>query len=84
MYFVYSVYYTLIASTCFKHYLLIFRRRCINNDWYIESYYVGWLLPGLEFNSNPGSSQPTYFALNIPIAAPLEDEQVVLETCRGY
>jgi hypothetical protein len=27
----------LTASTCFKHYLLIIRRCCINNCWYIAS-----------------------------------------------
>jgi hypothetical protein len=31
--FLYSVYYELTASTCFEHYLLIFRRRYINNIW---------------------------------------------------
>jgi hypothetical protein len=31
--FLYSVYYELTASTCFEHYLLIFRRHYINN-WY--------------------------------------------------
>jgi hypothetical protein len=38
-----------------------------------------------EFHSNPGSSQQTYHARSIPIVrvAPPEDEQVVLETCRG-
>jgi hypothetical protein len=35
MLFLYSVYYELTACTCFEHYLLIFRRRCINNCWYI-------------------------------------------------
>jgi hypothetical protein len=25
----------------------------------LREYYVGWLLSGLEFHSNPGSSQPT-------------------------
>jgi hypothetical protein len=44
MHFLYSVYYELTASTCFEHYLLIFRRCCINNN---------------SFHSNPGSSQPT-------------------------
>jgi hypothetical protein len=31
----YSVYYELTASTCFEHSLLIFRRCCTNNNWYI-------------------------------------------------
>jgi hypothetical protein len=34
MHFLYLVYYELTACTCFEHYLLIFRRRCINNSWY--------------------------------------------------
>jgi hypothetical protein len=53
-----SVYYELTACTCFQHYLLIFRRHCLDNSWYIVCVcYVCWLLPGLEFNSNPGRSQ---------------------------
>jgi hypothetical protein len=38
------------------------------------------------FHSNPGSSQHTYHVSKMPIvfcAAPPEDEEVVLETCRG-
>jgi hypothetical protein len=31
----YSIYYELTATTCFEHYLLIFRRCCTNNNWYI-------------------------------------------------
>jgi hypothetical protein len=34
MHFLYSIYYELAASTCLEHYLLIFRRRCTNNNWY--------------------------------------------------
>jgi hypothetical protein len=33
--FLYSVYYELTASTRFKRYLLIFRRRYTNNNWCI-------------------------------------------------
>jgi hypothetical protein len=33
--FLFSVYYELTASTCFKHYLPIIRRHCIHNNWYI-------------------------------------------------
>jgi hypothetical protein len=33
MCFLYSVYYELTASTCFEHYLPIFRIRCTNNNW---------------------------------------------------
>jgi hypothetical protein len=36
MHFLYSVYYGLKTSTCFKHYLFIFRKSCINNNWYIS------------------------------------------------
>jgi hypothetical protein len=35
MHFLYSVHYELTASTCFEHYLLIFRRRCTNNNRYM-------------------------------------------------
>jgi hypothetical protein len=34
MHSLHSVHYELTASTCFKHYLLIFRRHCINNNRY--------------------------------------------------
>jgi hypothetical protein len=42
---------------------------------------AGWT----GFHSDPGSSQPTQYAQNIPIvyAVPPGDEQIVLETCRG-
>jgi hypothetical protein len=53
----YSVYYELTTSTCFEHYLLIFRRCCINNIWYIACILCQLaatrLLPGLEWNSTP-------------------------------
>jgi hypothetical protein len=47
MHFLCSVYYELTASTCFEHYLLTFRRRCINNNWCIACLllagcYQGW------------------------------------------
>jgi hypothetical protein len=58
--FLYSVYYELTASTCFEHYLLIFRMHCINNNWYIACVVcrhagirVGMKLVSLD------SSQPT-------------------------
>jgi hypothetical protein len=35
MHFLNSVYYELTYSTCFQHYLLIFRRCCTNINWYI-------------------------------------------------
>jgi hypothetical protein len=51
MHFLYSFYYELMASTCFEHYLLIFRKCCINNNLYIVCVcYICWLLPGLECN----------------------------------
>jgi hypothetical protein len=31
----YSVYYELTASTCFEHYLFIFRRCCTNNSYFV-------------------------------------------------
>jgi hypothetical protein len=67
---------------------------CCYQDWsgtgwalgILCACYVSWLLPGLEWNCNPGSSQLTKHARNIPSAvcvAPPEDEQVMLETYRG-
>jgi hypothetical protein len=35
MHFLYSVYYELTAFTYFEHYLLNFRRRNTNNNWYV-------------------------------------------------
>jgi hypothetical protein len=35
MHFLFPVYCEITASTCFKHYLLIFSRHCIYNNWYI-------------------------------------------------
>jgi hypothetical protein len=40
------------------------------------AHYVCWLLPGLELNSDTSSTP-------ILVAAPPEDEQVMLETCTG-
>jgi hypothetical protein len=45
-------------------------------------YYVGWLLPELEWNSTPtlvAASRHNMHA--IYSAAPPEDKQIVLETC---
>jgi uncharacterized membrane protein len=54
MHFLYSIYCELTASTCFQHYLLIFRRRYTNNNWYIAC--VLCLLAatriGVELNNN--------------------------------
>jgi hypothetical protein len=70
----YSVYYELTPSTCFKHYLLIFWRHCIINNWVILCVLC---------------STPTLVAAgqrNTPTVVytePPEGEQVVLETYRG-
>jgi hypothetical protein len=64
------------ASTCFEHYLLILRRRSTNSTLYIACV-CQLAVPRLQWNCNRG---------NIPSAvreAPPEDEQVMLETCRG-
>jgi hypothetical protein len=34
LHFLYSIYYELTTSECFQHYLLIFRRRYTNYNWY--------------------------------------------------
>jgi hypothetical protein len=62
-----SVYWVSRASTCFEHYLLIFRRRYTNGIWYIAwvcQLTVAWL------------------QWNVCVALP-EDEQVMFEKCRG-
>jgi hypothetical protein len=51
---------------------------------YFVRIYVGWLLPGLEWNSTPNLVAAS--RQNIPTvlyAVPPEDEQIVFETCRG-
>jgi hypothetical protein len=50
MQFLYSVYYELTTSTYFEHYLLIFRRRSTNNNWYIACVLC-------LFHSNPGGNR---------------------------
>jgi hypothetical protein len=75
------VYYELTASTCFDKYLLIFRRRYTNSNWYfmcvlcrLAATKIGVELP---YHTN--------LARKIPIIvceAPPEDKQVVIETCR--
>jgi hypothetical protein len=64
IHFLYSSYYELMASTYFVHCLLIFWRSCMNNNWYTAC--VLCLLAATR-NSNPGSSQQTWHAHNIPI-----------------
>jgi hypothetical protein len=63
------------ACTCFEHYLLILRRCYTNGTW-----YIAW-------SGTPVLVQPTDITLTqLPsavCAAPPEDEQVMLETCRG-
>jgi hypothetical protein len=86
MQFVYSVYYESTAFTCFKHYLLIFRRRCINNDWYIACIFCRLAATKIEVPLQTWWERAHTIARNVPIvvyAEPPEDEQVVLETCRG-
>jgi hypothetical protein len=58
----YSIYYELSASTCFEHYLLIFRRGYTNNSWYMAGMIcllVATRIGVQLFNSNPGSNQQT-------------------------
>jgi hypothetical protein len=59
---------------------LVFRVRVMSGGC-----YPGW--SGTSFHSNPGSSQLTYHARNIPSAicvVPPDDEQVMLVTCTGH
>jgi hypothetical protein len=44
MQFLYSVYNELTASTCFDHYLILFRRHCINKIDILCVFYVGWVV----------------------------------------
>jgi hypothetical protein len=76
-----SIYWESKVSTCFEHYLLILRRRCTNFIWYIVSCFCT-----VAVSLQPCHSQLTLYARNTPnafCAAPPEDEQVMLETCRG-
>jgi hypothetical protein len=81
----FSVSYELIASTCFKHYFLIIWRYCIYNNWYtarvlcqLAATRVG--TPTLV----AASRQNTHKIIpNDVYTVPLDDEQIVLETCRG-
>jgi hypothetical protein len=56
MHFLYSIYYELTASTCFEHYLLIFRMCCTNNSWYIA--YVLCLLAATKIGVELVPLQP--------------------------
>jgi hypothetical protein len=84
MHFLYSVYYELTACKCFEHYLLIFRRRFINNSWYIA--FVLCRLTATRFGvelqtwCQPADIIHTQYTIFV-YAAPPEDEQVALEAC---
>jgi hypothetical protein len=76
----FSIYWESRASTCFEHYLLILRKRYTNGFRYID---CGTVVVSLL----PCHSQLILYACNIPNAVcvtPPEDEQVMLETCRGH
>jgi hypothetical protein len=68
MHFLFSVYYELTASTCFEHYLLIIRKHCIDKNWYILC-----VLCRLSVTK----------VAAVVYVVPPDDEQIVLETCRG-
>jgi hypothetical protein len=57
IHFSYSVYFELAADACFEDYLLIFRRRCINNSLYIACVLcrLAATRVGVEIQSNLGS-----------------------------
>jgi hypothetical protein len=74
MHLLFSV-YELTASTCFEHYLIVFRGRCINKIGILCVYYVGWLLLGLECNSNPSSSEK--------ISRSVNEERDILRAIKG-
>jgi hypothetical protein len=61
------------TSTCFEHYLLILRKRCTNGIWYIAC-----LCQSAVARLQCHSSIP-----NAICVSPPENEQVMLETCRG-
>jgi hypothetical protein len=82
MHFWYSAYHELTASTCFEHYLLIFRRCYTNNTWYIACVLSVGFTSG-DCNSYPGKAN-THKISSVVCATPSEDVQLVLETCRGH
>jgi hypothetical protein len=70
-----SIYWESRASSCFEHYLFILRSRCTNGIGILRAYSVSWLWHQLAL-----------YTRNIQSAvcvAPPEDEQAMLETCRG-
>jgi hypothetical protein len=79
-----SIYWESRASTCFEHYLLILRGRCTMALGILRAYNVSWLCHTVKLQL--WYSQLMLYACSIPSAiceAPSEDEQVLLETCRG-
>jgi hypothetical protein len=82
MHFLFLVYHELTASACFDHYLLIIRRRYENGIWYTACVCQLQSCGTVEV-----SLQLTLYACSIPNAVCVsrtEDEQVMLETCRGH
>jgi hypothetical protein len=79
-----SIYWESRASTCFEHYLLILRRRCTNDIWYITCV-CQLAVARLQWNCNRATASwhNTHTIYQVFCVAPPEDEQVVLETCRG-
>jgi hypothetical protein len=51
----YTIHQELSTSTCFEHYLLIFRRNSTNGTWYIAYVLCQLAAPGLEWNFVYGS-----------------------------
>jgi hypothetical protein len=81
-----STYWESRASTCFEHYLLILRRCWTNGTWYIACVLCQLAVSRLQFHCNRATALQLTYTRNIPsvmCAAPPEDEQVMLETCRG-
>jgi hypothetical protein len=75
MHFLYSVHYELTAFTCFEHYLLVFKRRCINKNWYISCALCRLAATALEFHSNPQQADMIRTNIRIVVyALPPEDE----------
>jgi hypothetical protein len=48
----YSIYYGLMASTCFEHYLLILKRCFTSNTWYTACVLFQLAASGLKWNWN--------------------------------
>jgi hypothetical protein len=79
-------FYSIYLELNFERYLFISRRRHTSGIWHIACVVCQLATPALMLKLQPWCSQHTYYACYTPIAvcvAPPEDEQVVLETCRG-